>query len=283
MLCCAQVSLGEFLVRGVPLPAVPITRTREEEDRAFDEWMAQGGGSSLMGSVLATPPIQAPGAAKMASVKALGVRSSDARSGNGSGGGSVSNVTSGGGSGGGNLERVTLLEDVQVGDTVLVCPLASGLPPRSAPAGGNGIVHVSLGGERDSLVEGVVEEVIVERVGEDFQPRGVLVRLADDTLGHVVRCTGGGSAGPRGGSAGPGGGSAGPESAGPRGVSAGACRSVGPRGAEAAQASVAEASVESLEVWVRLQKQFGEAICSAVLEDCGASVEEAVAVLEVRT
>ena len=41
-----QVSLGEFLAKGVPLPAVPTSRAKEDEERAFREWMEQDSGTS---------------------------------------------------------------------------------------------------------------------------------------------------------------------------------------------------------------------------------------------
>ncbi|GAX73309.1 hypothetical protein CEUSTIGMA_g763.t1 [Chlamydomonas eustigma] len=77
-----------------------------------------------------------------------------------------------GGVGGQEHSLVTWLKDLAVGDYVLVDPL-------SAMAKGNKGIP--------DLPQGFVEEILVE---DEYQPKGLLVRLHEDTIGHVVKLLG---------------------------------------------------------------------------------------------
>eukprot|EP00798_Chlamydomonas_sp_ICE-L_P014843 gene14843-20897_t len=183
------VPLGDFLSKGVPLPAV--NPADEDDELAFRGAKVRAG--TTMG--------------RTASEQQLSPESS---------------VPS-------PHERVHWLREVQLGALVDVAPLAS------STEGGSG-----------GAVAGQVAEILEEF--DFFQPLGVLVRLSDDSIGHVVRVLKGGE----GGGLDPGG----------EGL-----------GQDVDPALLAE--------WEQLRESFGKAIADGVLEDCGGKLEQATVVLKV--
>ncbi|KAJ9526798.1 hypothetical protein QJQ45_017456 [Haematococcus lacustris] len=176
---------------------------------------------------------------------------------------------------------VQWVSEVAVGDLAEVLPLA--VATASTNSAG------SSGDDINTCVQGVVDELVVDDM---FQPQGVLVRLEDNTLGHV-RCgqkepAAVAPAAGRSDSKAVGGikviraaGLATKDGAVPK-VKAKQGKGVGGkgRGSKLGQPAEEEDAAAQLALWQSMQRVYGESITHAILEDCGGCLSRAIAVLQ---
>lgn len=221
----------------------------------------------------------------------------------------------GGGTGDGGVTgtpgsaRVCWLEELGIGDYVAVEPLAATPSADHVSDGLPGAEHTS---------QGFIEEILTD---EPYQPKGVLVRLHDNTLGYAVRLvakrgpaaaeaakaharrlrerhegSGDGSGGandifaPRLGQSKSHGGSSqqlqratshDSSAPGRQGSADGRAGPATGAGAAADTAAVHQQDAAAWGTWEVYVQQYGEALTSAVLEDCGGDVHQALRTLEV--
>lgn len=221
----------------------------------------------------------------------------------------------GGGAGDGGVTatpgsaRVCWLEELGIGDYVAVEPLAATPGADHVSDGPPGAEHAS---------QGFIEEILTD---EPYQPKGVLVRLHDNTLGYAVQLVakrgpaaaeaakaharwlrerhqgnGDGSGGantifaPRLGQSKSHGGSSqqlqratshDSSVPGRQGSADGRPGPAAGAGAGADTAAVHQQDAAAWGTWEVYVQQYGEALTSAVLEDCGGDVHQALRTLEV--